>query len=213
MNRRVLMSEARERKLIDPFTVATMAHTVRILAGEDIPPYDVERLLENLIPGREIHITGDDLPAGIGADIRDVQGTFTIFYPHGLTPIQRRWTVIHAAAHVLYEPMPYFCARRITLDRVILRREHNADIFAAEMLCPVVALYNEIALVMDDFPTRPRIVTEEDEIAARVYSDEMDRCADVFEVDRSIVESQLIRLKTYLEKTSGNRRNPVKNPR
>lgn len=191
-----------ERKAIDPFTAAMLAHNARVLAGQEKPPYDIDTLLCSTL-GREVHVTGDRLPAGALVDVVERQGVLTIHYSRGLGPLRRRFVLCHAVAHVLFDALPVCCvAGRNTLDGTEeLLREHCADSFAAELLCPIGKLYQELAYTMEFFPPIgiARVVHDENDAPGRLFNDEMDRLADLFAVDRSVVEGQFRRLRCWYD--------------
>lgn len=164
--------------LLDYAAITAKARNLRRKAKLNGPPYSSKLLLERCFP--EIHVTGQKLPERV-TEIADVtDGKRTIFYNSRLLAPEHRVGVVHGLAHHLFDltESRMECELRFTEHQADQQmRERRADLFAAEILVPMVDLDQLIGPALE--PKKP--------VDFQMFNDEVDHLSSRFNVPRDFL--------------------------
>lgn len=153
--------------------VAVVAEALRSFAGQAVPPFSCQVIVETRWP--TAIITGRELPIGVDELVTVTCDGVLIIYGRSLSTAERRFVIAHAIAHLLFDLGE--CTRGgVIVDE---RREARADEFARELLVPDRALIRYVSIWPDGLFDREE------------YLDQVDHIAAVFHVPAGVINQRI----------------------
>lgn len=166
-------------------TLVEIAADLRRRSDQVEPSYSTRLILEACFP--DALVTGARLPAGVDEMVSLRDGSPVIVYKRSLSGPEQRRAIAHAIAHLVFDGAEPGVRPGCAGVDVI---EQRADLFAAELLAPLVELEPYVG-------RWPASDPEEHEI----YLDMVDEIASHFVLPASVIDEQIRRLARLTELT------------
>jgi len=169
--------------LLDFVEIAVRAREVRQAAGYTRGPVSARTLMEKCYP--DVLVTGQNLPANLMELVEVGRHGRAIYYNRRHNTAAHRVGIIHGLAHLLYDlPASLSCPLEFQSGATVDVRERRADLFAGEVLMPLVELDAKFKGLL--FPRDP--------VDKQAFDDDVDHAASTFKVPPGFVRFRLFDL-------------------